>query len=632
MNQVQEALKAELIGAFPPGSEVVIDWGDPDGPGPLLEAWACALSDGAADVLERLRPETCPATAVVNLPWWEDATALHDTRIAAFGTRDQRRAQLLSRLREYDTPTIDNVREVLNAYLQYADQSEIVILEPQRQRLRELHTYAWRGGRALSTTPTSLTWQVLDDAKVSASGAQVDLAITADLTTLTATLVSPDGTTATRTAPSRETRSSGRAWTLQVNPWLPPDSCRALWASPTGGSAWAVGDNGTAHVWDGSTWNATTTGTMEHLRAIWGQRVLVVGSYVTVLWAVGDNGTILAWNGTSWSTQPTPTAHALYAVWGSSVTDIWAAGHNGVILHWNGTMWSLVAGASVAEIHGLWGSGSSNVYAACESGVIQRWDGVAWVIDDNSAAGGQHLNAIWGSGPADIWAVGNNGTTVHRGPAGAWAAVPLGASTHLYAVWGDGTTDGTGTPQAVGVWACGAGGKIYLWNGSEWGAYASTVGNDLYTLAGSDPSDVWAGGDGAALVRFQPTGSGASLRLCFPEFAGRQIAGAWTLTLSLSAGTGSLTGAGLFVEGFGRDSTGRDGRGAAAFYWGVLVEDSKLGAGADLDAARQAVHRIAHARFYATLIRRPLTGGLAAGIYGAIPADVNAIPGACVPH
>jgi hypothetical protein len=187
-------LKQELISAFPPGNDNAIDWRDPDGPGPLLEAIACVFSDYGADQVDTLRQELSPLSCVQNLPDWERALGVDQTRIALFGTVDQRRAQVLSRLREYGPPTVANVQTIVNGYLRYADPSQLVVVECPRDDLRLAHTYVWTGAQAFGPGAAAVTWTVRDDARVSKAGAQLDLTLTVpELGDLTATLTGPSG-------------------------------------------------------------------------------------------------------------------------------------------------------------------------------------------------------------------------------------------------------------------------------------------------------------------------------------------------------------------------------------------------------------------------------------------------------
>ena len=129
--------------------------------------------------------------------------------------------------------------------------------------------------------------------------------------------------------------------------------------------------------------------------------------------------------------------------------------------------------------------------------------------------------------------------------------------------------------------------------------------------------------------------SGDTFRAYFPSLAGVPVGGVlglWSLSIGAISGTGTITAADLFVEGVGRDSTRRDGRGAAIWHWGVMVEDSKLGPNADLVAAREALRRISYACRFPALLRRSVgSGALPAGDFAAIPGDLNSIPGASLP-
>lgn len=104
----------------------------------------------------------------------------------------------------------------------------------------------------------------------------------------------------------------------------------------------------------------------------------------------------------------------------------------------------------------------------------------------------------------------------------------------------------------------------------------------------------------------------------------RKIAGTWTLKVQ---NLNLVNSAGLFVEGVGRNAAGQDGRGAALFEWGVLAETAKLGAGADLIGAAEAVRRMDHCHLNGHL----LLDGRDITSLAAIPDDPNAIPDMCIP-
>ena len=56
------------------------------------------------------------------------------------------------------------------------------------------------------------------------------------------------------------------------------------------------------------------------------------GRSPTEAWAVGGEGTAITWNGTSWQPTTTSSVEPLLGLGGNSA-DIWATGAAGVILH-----------------------------------------------------------------------------------------------------------------------------------------------------------------------------------------------------------------------------------------------------------------------------------------------------------
>ena len=99
----------------------------------------------------------------------------------------------------------------------------------------------------------------------------------------------------------------------------------------------------------------------------------------------------------------------------------------------------------------------------------------------------QHLNAIWGASDSDIWAVGGDGTLLHRDST-EWtlSKVPDGAGLNLQGLWGSTSTD---------VWTVDHKGGAHHWDGRRW--TSSPIAKDVWmtAIAGSGPRDVWAVGN-----------------------------------------------------------------------------------------------------------------------------------------
>lgn len=202
MSVTARQIRAQLQGMFPPGSEKVIDWQDE--PGELLQVVAETVKVGGFDRLDVARRETNPLTADAMLPRYENALGLSGSIIATLGTKDQRRAQVISRIRGKGAPTVAKVQAVVAPVLDYADPSTLVVVETSRSVLRMNHTRIWLGSLPFTMAAATITWVVADRAKVSKGGAQVDVTIAhPDLSQVAATLVAPDGRTRTVTQVGR---------------------------------------------------------------------------------------------------------------------------------------------------------------------------------------------------------------------------------------------------------------------------------------------------------------------------------------------------------------------------------------------------------------------------------------------
>lgn len=207
MSMTVKELREEIIGAMPPDVTDVIDFDEGDIPGDLVTAEAQLFLVRGIEDVEALRREAMPLTVLEDLPEWEAVTGNTESEITRNGTPEERRAQLISRLRERGATTVAMVRAVMQPFLRYADPTQIIVREVSRNDLRAKHTRLWTG---LQTFPPQavITWKVRDDARVSRAGAQVDLLInTTDLARITATLRAPDATPVVLTNIGRGPRS-----------------------------------------------------------------------------------------------------------------------------------------------------------------------------------------------------------------------------------------------------------------------------------------------------------------------------------------------------------------------------------------------------------------------------------------
>lgn len=623
-----EDLRDELIAGMPPGFEDLIDLNDPNGPGPLFTALGQVLAERGTDQVDDLRDQLSPLTcSSATLAEWEGALALDSSRIARGGGVEQRRAQVVSRLREWGPPTLDLIRRVVYSYLGYSSPNDVVILESDRDALRAMHTYRWSLG---NDAPVTASVQVKDGGTVADGGVVVDLSVTtSDLSAIMVEVEGPDGTLVQRTAIGATTSAvGGREWEGQGNPGA--DDIFGIWGIDgidpffltAYTVAWTVGASGAIMKWDGTNWTTVTSPVATNLNAVW-------GTSASNVWAVGDGGVIIRWNGTTWATVASGVTDDLRGVWGTASGNIWAVGAAGTIIHWNGTNWATQVSGTTDDLYSIWGSSTADVWAVGESGRICWWNGTAWTTVTSPT--GNTLLSVWGSSPWDAWACGVSGTLIRFDVYGAWKTVTTGLSSDLYAgCLGSVLADGSAYPYSTS-WIVGDNAEIYYWSGSTLSeAYPSSVTTNLYALWRHSSADFFAAGASSEILRMAEDGT-ARIRVWFPEFVGAQVDGKWDVTIT-TTGSAWITDVELFTEGIGLDTGGADGRGSAALWWGVMFEPAKSSGTYDLDAARLAVRRLTMACRWSNILRRSSgAGALAAGDYGTIPADPGALPAGAVP-
>ena len=126
---------------------------------------------------------------------WEEALALLPGNLSV----TQRKAAIISKLREHGASTLANVRALVGPLLGYVDPTLLTLVECPRADLTTAHTYAdATGGSVVGAGSFSLTCYVPDDALVSAGGAllRVYLLDPPELAQLSAVLYDPTGAVA----------------------------------------------------------------------------------------------------------------------------------------------------------------------------------------------------------------------------------------------------------------------------------------------------------------------------------------------------------------------------------------------------------------------------------------------------
>ena len=236
---------------------------------------------------------------------------------------------------------------------------------------------------------------------------------------------------------------------------------------------WAVGNNGTILIWNGSEWADTGSGaTNRNLNGLY---------CVTAddCWAVGDRrnhrGTIVRLSGGTWTNTGFPTNSSpnenLNAIHCLSGSQCWAVGDNGTLVRWNGSSWTNAASPTGDDLNGVTCVAADNCWAVGDDGTIVHWNGSSWT--NAASPTGDDLNGVTCVAADNCWAVGDDGTIV-RWNGSSWtnAASPTGDDLN-----------GVTCVAADNCWAVGDDGTVALWNGSNWTTASSQTGRRLSAIA-----------------------------------------------------------------------------------------------------------------------------------------------------
>jgi len=262
----------------------------------------------------------------------------------------------------------------------------------------------------------------------------------------------------------------------------------------------AVGDKGAVLHFDGKAWTRQYSSTTSNLHRAW-----VIGNK---MYAVSSTGVVIHHQG-PW--KPVETNYPLNTIWGSSASDIHAVGNESYIVHYDGSKWTLRNGpVSRTHLYGVWGSSPTNVFAVgawyspSSGGSVSprafRLDSKTktWSAMKFSDTSGQiALQSLWGSGPDDVYAVGfcrSFGPPPHTcadpiyhygGSGDTWERLKGGSgiNKNLNAIWGASKSD---------IFAGGSGGVMYRYDGSKWTSMTSFSTKDIQGIWGRGSSDVFA--------------------------------------------------------------------------------------------------------------------------------------------
>jgi hypothetical protein len=289
---------------------------------------------------------------------------------------------------------------------------------------------------------------------------------------------------------------------------FPDESFRAIsgfddsdiWATgtrvSTSGVVWVI------RHWDGARWSQVPASGTAAAAAVWARAA-------DDAWAVGANGVALHWDGTSWLATDTSNFRApatgetsLASVWSAAANDVWAVGYiypssagPGLIVHYNGTAWTRFVVDLPDGLFKVWGTASNDVWAGGSSGIVVHWDGKVWTRVDGGTS--LYRFGIWGAASNDVWAVGNGGA-VTRFDGNTWSPFFTEGYTEYAAISGASTSNAwavgkftgfAGTPRAGYT-----GRLIGHWNGSQWSRCKTAGLSALSDVWVSKTAKVWVAG------------------------------------------------------------------------------------------------------------------------------------------
>jgi hypothetical protein len=240
---------------------------------------------------------------------------------------------------------------------------------------------------------------------------------------------------------------------------------------------------------------------------IWGAGAADVWAVAGGLGGAQGYANLIHWDGSAWSPVSSGTDDNLYGVWGTGPNDVWAAGASGVegvIVHYDGTGWTRAFSSTTNAPRAIfaapdhaWVVGALIYPTFGDESILARDANASW-RRVGSAAPGLELFGVWVSRPSDAWAVGDHALLHWDGV--SWSQFDAQPPLSLRGVWG--VTENAAWTVGLG----GNGGLLMQWNGQGWQTEAEG-GAELYAVSGSDGSNVWAVGDNATIMRFDPTAS-----------------------------------------------------------------------------------------------------------------------------
>ncbi|HET6348393.1 MAG TPA: hypothetical protein VFH88_04840, partial [Candidatus Krumholzibacteria bacterium] len=270
------------------------------------------------------------------------------------------------------------------------------------------------------------------------------------------------------------------------------------------GQVYAVGQAGLIYRMSGFELVAMPGGNTVDLEAVW------VSPNGHDAFAVGDYGTIMHYRNGAWAPMSSPTTHNLRGLGGTCGCSALAVGENGTILQYDGSTWSDVSPGVPANLNEVWVDADGTAFTAGDGGTVWRRENGTWSpLSLGSVT--SNLLSVWGSSTDNVYMVGTQ-SAAFKWIGTQFKPVPIFAPNQytFHGVFGTGPADVFVAAEVVSAPfpAAHAGGKIFHWDGTQWTeVYADPI-NDVLSIWRANVDEGYATGDSYTLLRHATTDTG----------------------------------------------------------------------------------------------------------------------------
>lgn len=247
-----------------------------------------------------------------------------------------------------------------------------------------------------------------------------------------------------------------------------------------------VAEGGKAWLRTSGAWSSIAAETdNEDFNDVWGTGA----STSLLLTAVGNVGIVDNYDSTtgSWTLEDLGTANLL-SVDGPGIANLYAVGWGGIYTNASGA-WEYVDAATGRRLNDVYWDGTVGM-AVGEEGDYAVYVEGTWV--DNAIDARKTLYAVSASSAENIWAVGAEGA-MYKWDGSQWKAQEAPTDGSIWDICVISDTE---------IYIVGNNGAAYVYNGTEWSSLPTGVTNNLYGVDSAGDGNVWAIGNRGMVLQY----------------------------------------------------------------------------------------------------------------------------------